>query len=1333
MTALDSRVTLTLGVVRFAMAVAAPTLVLWLHMAFEPVVMYRPMLLLFIAPIALCAHLFGWQAGLLSTAASAVATAYALFEPRYAFMIEHPADVVQWSALVCSGTIVSLLMRRRPTPEPVREAAAAWATLARAERSVQLGFGVALLLLTAIGTASFIGTARTRANALRTNTTLELIGTLRATLAATVDVETAGRGFALTGDDAFLEPYAKALPVISDSLAALRANVADDAEQGRRLAALEPVVSERIAQTERVIALRRNGDLAGAQAAVSGGFGKRAQDEIRRLVGAMEGAERTRYQDRQSSSMRTAVVNQAVILGGTATALVVVGLAWTGFSRDFAGRRRAESALRTMNESLELRVKARTKDLQVASDSLAEREAAYRALIDNMLNGVMHGALVYENGKPVDVRVVSVNSVFAAHSRFGDITGRHLSMVLVEPALSPVFRGLLDKADRVVRTGVPDRSELQSPSTGVWFDFAIFRLRASEFILVVEDITARKNLDEARVWLERIVEASDDAIIGTTLEDVVTTWSHGAEAIFGYTAAEAVGQPLAALIVLPEDEARYRAMIVQVAAGQSVRQHQAKRRTKKGRFIEVSVSASPVRDANGHIVGVTRITRDVTALHRLDRENREQEARTEVQRRVATAVSAAATSDVWALLNVIAEQTVEHLADGCSIWAADGQGWLKQVAVASRNSAAQEMMRRNPLHLPVDSPLPPAVVFRSGQATLFALLDSGEVAASAPEQIRALFQELDIRSLIVVPLRAGESFKGVLALRRGPNEPPFGQEDLALAVDLAERAAIGATNAQLRERVDEELRERQRAEHAARAEQDRFQQVVENIQEVFWITDVDQRVLYLSPGYERVWGRTVASHFEYPSDWAENVHPDDRVRVVDAARTKQLIGTFDETYRIIRPDGGVRWVRSRAFPIRNEHGEVFRIAGISEDITEWRALEDQLRQSQKMDAIGQLASGVAHDFNNLLTAIQGNAYLSLHEADTTVRDENLDEIIRASERAAALTRQLLLFSRKQAMEPVPLNLNDVIGGVTRLLQRVLGEDVTLRTSLASGLPMVEADPGMIEQILLNLAVNARDAMPTGGALTLSTSTEIIGPLQAVRYQGLAEGEAVVLTVHDTGTGIAPDVLPHIFEPFFTTKEPGKGTGLGLATVYGIVKLHDGWISAENGPGVGASFVVRLPALARDVRPGVTAVAHAAAQGGDETVLVVEDEMAVRLLITNLLERHGYTVLTAGSGTEAVEVWRETGESVDLLLTDMVMPNGMTGRELAMRLTADRPDLKVLYSSGYSTDERNPALALVEGVNFLHKPYSPTHLLKTVRACLDQPANLHPGASGQESE
>lgn len=416
----------------------------------------------------------------------------------------------------------------------------------------------------------------------------------------------------------------------------------------------------------------------------------------------------------------------------------------------------------------------------------------------------------------------------------------------------------------------------------------------------------------------------------------------------------------------------------------------------------------------------------------------------------------------------------------------------------------------------------------------------------------------------------------------------------------------------------------------------------------------------------------------------------------------------------------MRWIRDRAFPVRDAAGQVHRIAGLASDITQQRELEEQLRQSQKMETVGQLAGGIAHDFNNILTVILNNAEFLLESARLDDRGrEDMKQIATSATRAANLTRQLLAFSRRQVTQLKPLDLNEVDLSMATFLRRILGEHIQLESQLATDPMGISADTNMIEQVLLNFAVNSRDAMPGGGSLILKTSIVVIDEAYVRQNIESTAGRHVCLSVTDTGCGIAPEDLPHIFEPFFTTKEIGQGTGLGLATVYGIVKQHQGWITVTSVLNRGTTLTVYLPE-----RPGGAGLdaemASTAARGGRETILVVEDEVLVRELVTRILRSNGYRVLEAANGPEALSVWQEHSISVDLLFTDMVMPDGVNGRQLAEQLLASRPELKVIYTSGYSADIAEVDFTLREGLNFLQKPYPAQKLAEIVRECLDNP-------------
>ncbi len=407
--------------------------------------------------------------------------------------------------------------------------------------------------------------------------------------------------------------------------------------------------------------------------------------------------------------------------------------------------------------------------------------------------------------------------------------------------------------------------------------------------------------------------------------------------------------------------------------------------------------------------------------------------------------------------------------------------------------------------------------------------------------------------------------------------------------------------------------------------------------------------------------------------------------------------------------------------------EQFSLAGqahvlmIAEDFTEKRKLEAELRQAQKMEAVGQLAAGVAHDFNNILTIIQGHASLQLStaELDPEVVD-SFEHIGSAAERAANLTRQLLAFSRKQVMKQRRLDLNGLVRQISTVLPRLIGEHIRLVTDFASELSAVFADDCNMEQIVLNLSVNARDAMPSGGVLTVRTRDVNVDDAHLGAVPEAIAGHYVCLSVGDTGIGMDLQTRTRIFEPFFTTKEVGKGTGMGLATVYGIVKQHDGWIEVESEPGRGSTFKIYLPVCTVAAEPDLHVVNFSQNQrhGEGRTVLVVEDDPSVRGLVKEILVYHKYRVIEAGDGEEALALAHQHGREIVLLLTDMVMPRGISGRELARRLVAENPDLKVIYTSGYSPELFDGNLALEEGVNYLPKPYTSAMLAQILGGALD---------------
>jgi PAS domain S-box-containing protein len=514
--------------------------------------------------------------------------------------------------------------------------------------------------------------------------------------------------------------------------------------------------------------------------------------------------------------------------------------------------------------------------------------------------------------------------------------------------------------------------------------------------------------------------------------------------------------------------------------------------------------------------------------------------------------------------------------------------------------------------------------------------------------------------------------------------------------------------------VYKDITARKQTDAALRESEARFRALAENIDEVFWVSQPDGACVYASPAFERVWGRTCRELQDEPRLWLDAVHPEDResIRIaVPAARDD-----YAREYRIYRPDGTLRWIRNRGSAVRDERGQIIRYVGIAEDITEQHALEDQLRQAQKLESLGLLAGGVAHDFNNVLAVISACSGMLCDEIPKeSSQRELVDDITHAVDRASALTRQLLAFSRRQVTEPRVIDLNLIVNETRKMLRRMVGEDIILTTSLEPELGHVRADPGYIVQVLMNLAVNARDAMPRGGSLSLSTRNVILAADATRRHPTAKAGPAVELTVRDNGSGIPMEIQHRIFEPFFTTKGVGRGTGMGLAVVHGIVDQAGGFIEVDSQPSVGTIFRIFLPTVnenideLRDIAPAMAL--------GVESVLLVDDDEHVRRVAARALRTRGYTVIEAGDGRAALAVL-DSLERVDLLLTDVVMP-GIDGRQLAELACTKQPQLKVLYTSGY-TDDAVVRHGVMQGaVDLIEKPFRIDSLAMRVRQSLDR--------------
>ncbi len=511
--------------------------------------------------------------------------------------------------------------------------------------------------------------------------------------------------------------------------------------------------------------------------------------------------------------------------------------------------------------------------------------------------------------------------------------------------------------------------------------------------------------------------------------------------------------------------------------------------------------------------------------------------------------------------------------------------------------------------------------------------------------------------------------------------------------------------------------EKQGLARSLREVEERYRWVTENIMDAVFLVDMDGRIVFANTRLFALTGYTEAELVGRPVFTLMTPEGAGQAQSrLEAARQGQDVAPYFET-ELIRKDGSQISIEANFSRVMKD-GRVVARLGVVRDVTDRKLLEDQLRQAQKMEAVGQLSGGIAHDFNNLLTVIAGRGHLLL--AGMPPGDpgrRNVELIQQTAERAAVMTRQLLAFSRKQILTPKVLDLSTIVTGIQPILQRLIGENIDLVVEPSATPAWAKVDPGQVEQVIMNLAVNARDAMPEGGRLTFRTAHVTIDEAYARSHMGVEAGPTVLLEVSDTGTGMTAEVQSHIFEPFFTTKPVGRGTGLGLATVYGIVKQSGGHIDVSSEPGRGSTFQIYLP-LAEEAESEALAETPASRHaGGSETVLLVEDEEDVRELAREILTLMGYTVLTASEPAEALRISLEHTGVIDLLVTDVVMP-GMSGRQLADRLTAERPGLKVMFMSGYTDNAIVHHGVLEPGTAFVQKPFTPESLTRKVRDVLD---------------
>jgi PAS domain S-box-containing protein len=853
----------------------------------------------------------------------------------------------------------------------------------------------------------------------------------------------------------------------------------------------------------------------------------------------------------------------------------------------------------------------------------------------------------------VSLGIILVMAVLAG------IMGIYLARWLAVPMIH-----LKETATRIAGGERELQAELDGPEEAVGlataFNSMTAQLRQSMGSLeqqIVEVRRAEESLRKANETLRALFDYSPLSMIMLDLRSHVMLWNKAAETMYGWTAQEVLGE----LIPFVPEEKREELPVLreQVTQAGIITNLVLEGRRKDGTRILNSVSIAPLRDATGRVYAHMGIAADITEIKKAEE----------------------ALSQKTALL----EAQLNSSIDGILVVDSQGRKILQ-------NQRMVELWRI-PIEI-ADNP--------DDRMQVDHVMHSTRDPNRFVSQIEYLYSHPDEASRDEIELKDGTVLDRYSAPVIGGDGQNYGR--------------IWSFR---------DITERKRAEEALRESEERLRQIASSLREAIWLRDVRTRqVLYVNPAFEELTGWTCESFYGNLDLVLDVTHPDDKERVIQA-RNRRLEGqAYDHEHRIFHRDDSMRWVASRSFPVQNEAGEVYRWVSIMEDITQRRQaeedkarLEEQLLHAQKMESVGRLAGGVAHDFNNMLNVILG--YSELLKSQLPEDDPHLKyvrEIEKAGLHSRDITRQLLAFSRKQIIAPKPVNLNDLIAGTRQTLARLIGEDIDLRFYPEKNLWQVKFDPSQVDQILVNLAVNARDAMPTGGKLTIETANVALDEAYCREHLEMTPGFYVLLVMNDNGIGMDKETQAHIFEPFFTTKNVGQGTGLGLATVYGIVKQNQGFINIYSEPGDGTTVKIYIPRFMEEAEL-MEESKDAPLISGTGTVLLVEDDEMVREMTTAMLETIGYKVVVAQSPQDALSLCAGQDTPIDLLLTDVVMP-GMNGPELRDMIQAIRPGIKVLFMSGYTSNVIVYHGVLEEGVHFIQKPFNMNDLARKVHHAIE---------------
>ncbi len=888
-----------------------------------------------------------------------------------------------------------------------------------------------------------------------------------------------------------------------------------------------------------------------------------------------------------------------------------------------------------------------------AEEALKESEEHYRSLFDNMLNGFAYCQMLFEGNRPVDFIYLQVNTAFEGLTGLKDVTGKRVSAVI--PGIRESDPELFEIYGRVALTGKPERFESYLASLGMWFSISVYSPQKEYFVALFDVITERKRAEEAlKESEEKYRKLMESANDAVFIAEVDT----GIIIDANPKAQELLGLPLEKIIGMHQSRIH---PPDQAEKYRAIFLDHCKERGITTEDIFVVDSAGrhiPVEISAGAIE-----VRGKNLIYGIFRDIRDRRRSEEALRR---------SEEKYRQL---VDQIPAVVFKGYGDWSVDFfDDKIEELTGYAKEDFNSRRIKWSGLILPEDLE--------------------------------------DVTRPFVEGLKTNGSYVREHRILRKDGEIRWVQCWGQIFLDPA-------GNIEHISGVTFDVTSRKQIEEALRQSEEKYRLLVDQIPAVVYRGYADWSLDCFDQKIEEITGYAMEEFNSRQKKWLDLIFPEDLDQAKKLFEEAQKgDGSYVTEHRIRKKNGEVRWIQARNRIICDAAGKVEYISGVFFDITARKELADQLIKAQRMEAVGILAGGLAHDFNNLLTAIMGYSEIMLLD----LRKEDpfsayINEIMKAAAQGASLTNQLLAFSRKQILQPQVVNLNDVVLDMEKMLRRLIGEDIDLVTRIDQELALVKADPGQIEQIIMNLAVNARDALPHGGSLTIETANIYLDQAYARSHVGVTPGSYVMLAMSDDGVGMDAETLSHIFEPFFTTKASGKGTGLGLATVYGIVKQSGGSIWVYSEPGQGTTFKVYLPRFAEGVLEPKPKAAVPNALGGDETILLVEDDATLRELISTALRRYGYTVLEASHGGEAILICEGEQTPIQLLLTDVVMPQ-VSGSALAERLILLRPEMKVLFMSGYTHDAVVHHGVLDSGVNFIAKPFRLLNLAQKVREVLD---------------